>query len=88
MGPPAHGSAQKKIRHPAAANGGLKVKTDQEKCATGNGSTKKRAKAMKQKRKGGKFAKKEVEKLPADFPKLQPSAVAVQARPTRDDVRR
>jgi hypothetical protein len=32
---------------------------------------------------GNRLVKKEVEKLPPDFPRLQPVAVAVQARPTR-----
>jgi hypothetical protein len=48
--------------------GGTKKKVDRDKCATGNGSAKKRAKAQNQILKGGKFVKKEVEELPADFP--------------------
>jgi hypothetical protein len=52
-----------------------------------NGGNRKKKKAKIKPRSNGKngdrFVQKEVEELPADFPKLQPVAVAVQARPTR-----
>ena len=47
------------------------------------GNRKKKAANSKPRSNGDRFVKKEVEKLPADFPKLQPVAVAIQARLTR-----
>jgi hypothetical protein len=67
MGPPANGSAQKNVVPPAT--GSAKKKSDRQKHATGNGSSKKRKIAKKKRRVGGKFVKKEP--LPSDFPQLQ-----------------
>jgi hypothetical protein len=73
MGPPGHRQRGEKD----CTTGSSKKKFNREKCVTGNGSSQKKKIAGKKKCKGGKFVKNKVEKLPADFPKLQPSTVAV-----------